>query len=154
MKRIFLLSFVLVSLILPEVVWADLYMPFMEYNPFLFLAIIVLEMLILYWVLGKLLKYPIKIWKIILAVFSANLITYFLGGFVYLLYWRRTSTVLQMEFLVLITSFIVTILVEWLILILFFKTVRKKDLLAASFLMNFVSYSILTYFFVQRFLIK
>lgn len=154
MRKYFLFSFIVGLLMLPEIARADGYMPFMNYDPFLFLAIIVLEMFVLYLTLGKLLKYRIRIWKIIVSVLLANIVTYILGAFIFMLFWGKSLNVLQMESLVFVTSFFVTIFVEWLVLLLFFKSVRKKDLLISSLLMNFVSYMILAYFFVQRFIIQ
>ncbi|MCX6744740.1 MAG: hypothetical protein NTX82_04415 [Candidatus Parcubacteria bacterium] len=154
MKKYFLFSFIVVLLMLPEIARADGYMPFMNYDPFLFFAIIVLEMFVLYLTLGKLLKYQIRLWKIIVAVLLANIVTYILGALIFMLFWGRSLNVLQMESLVFVTSFFVTILVEWLVLLLFFKSVSKKDLFVSSLLMNFVSYMILAYFFIERFLIK
>lgn len=154
MKKYFLFSFIVGLLMLPEIARADVYMSFMNYNPFLSLVIIVLEMFVLYLILGELLKYQIRIWKIIGAVLLANIVTYLLGAFISMLFWGRSLNILQMESLVFVTSFFATIFVEWLVLLLFFKSVSRKDLFVSSLLMNFASYMILTYFFVERFLIK
>ncbi len=153
MKKSFFIILIATCLLLPEMVYADIYAPFMLLSNTLLFVLFILEVTIVYLIIIKLLNYKIKPWKIILSVFVANLVTYFLGLLILNLYWGKGYSVTEMEYLNLITSFIFSIVFEWLILMLFLKTIKKKELLVVSVFMNFASYTVITYFFVQKYLI-
>jgi len=142
LKRNYFILSILAFLLLPEVVSADVAWPLSIYTIPLIPVIVLIEALIFWSIANKVLKVRIGFWKIILVTLIANIITSLLGTLIPL------SRFTVDNFIWIGVTFVFSVLIEWVIYILFFKKViiKNLDLLAISLAGNAITYALLVLF--------
>lgn len=140
-KNYFVLS-ILVFLLLPEVVSADVAWPLSIYTIPLIPVIVLIEALVFWLIANIVLKDQIGFWKIILVILIANIITSLLGTFIPL------SRFTIDNFIWIGVTFLFSVLIEWVIYLQLFKKIiiKNLDLLAISFVGNAITYTLLVLF--------
>ena len=140
-KNYFVLS-ILVFLLLPEVVSADVAWPLSIYTIPLIPVIVLIEALVFWLIANKVLKVQIGFLKIILVTFIANIITSLLGTFIPLSIFTIDN------FIWVGVTFLFSVLIEWVIYLLLFKKViiKNLELLAISLIGNVITYALLVIF--------
>jgi hypothetical protein len=97
---------------------------------------VILEAVIIYFLLER------EAVKAFVASFSANLITGLLNIIYLFIFWQDVS-IYTRKAVVMTVALFINILVEALVLKLFYKTIDKRKILGVSTLMNLASYGIL-----------
>ena len=97
---------------------------------------VVLEAVIVYFLLER------EAVKAFVASFSANLITGLLNIIYLFIFWQDVS-IFTRKAVVMTVALFINILVEALVLKLFYKTIDNRKILGVSTLMNLASYGIL-----------
>lgn len=133
MKKIFSCLWGLIF-ILP-LVSADIIVPFTTYTGSLFPIIFIAELILFYLLMNKAFNIKTGFWRAALIVFIANLVTSIIGIFIPV--YRNFMTMFWI-------AFILTLVIEYLVLILFFlkREASKLSLFLVNLAMNVLSYSI------------
>jgi len=97
---------------------------------------VILEAVIIYFLLER------EAVKAFVASFSANLITGLLNIIYLFIFWQDVS-IYTRKAVVMTVALLINILVEALVLKLFYKTINNRKILGVSTLMNLASYGIL-----------
>lgn len=141
------LAAIAVLLLMPKLCWGNLIMSFFPDMMLFASPFVILAEAISVWVLINLvLKSKVKIWKIILSIFTANIVTLLLGFLIQrFIFFPAKLRPFQVEFGF---AFIFSAIFEWIIYILCFIETNIKiiDLLKVSFIANVISYEIIAFF--------
>lgn len=139
-KVLFLILFAI--LLLPQLASADVIVPLSFLTIPLIPLIVIIEAVIFWEIVNKIIKVPVGFWKLILVTFIANIVISLLGTLIPI--YKYTS-----ENLIWIgVAFVLSVFIEWGIYIPFFRKVAIKtiDLLRISFIGNLITYAILAFF--------
>ena len=149
----------LIFLLLPVPVLADMLVPF-SYGSAMFLPAVIIIEAFVFWLLSKKIKMKIGIKKIVLVVLIANIVSSLIGViFSYDLYkitnlaLSRPDNIklnLETEYGIFI-YLILTVIIELPLFYIFLrKEYKLKDLITICIILNVVSYAFLTLYFVYR----
>jgi len=152
MNKKYLLLIGLFTIFLPSIASADMMLGMSDDLKRYLLFIILIEIIIFLAVFKKITKSRIKsfLWRIILSVMLANHITYIIGIYIP----SPSESIRLLHFLQIFEimgfSFLISVLLEYLIIILFFikSGVKTVDFLKISFIINLASYIFIFLIFV------
>lgn len=142
MDKKFLLLAILIFLLLPRLVSADIITPLSFMTIPLIPFIIIIEAVAFWLLANKVIKVPIVFWKLILVTLVANIVTSLLGTFIPLYKFAAQNLMF------IGVAFIFSVIIEWGVYIPFFRKINIKilDLLKISFVVNLITYAILAFF--------
>lgn len=151
MDKKFLLLTILTFLLLPQLVSADLFIPLSIVTLPLIPLIILIEASAFWFLANKVVRVPVGFRRLILVTFVANIATSSLGFFIPYYPISPEDFIYPEYWIVIGTTFILSVFIEWGVYTSFFVNIKTRDLLKISFVVNLISYAI-TYPMLASFL--
>ncbi len=136
---------ILIFLLIPKIVLADVAVSVSYTNLTLIPLIILIEAFLFWLLINKIFGFSAGFWKSLLVVLVANIVTSITGTFIEVVSYSFYNNI-TLAFLLL--TFAMSVVIEWGIYLPFFRKnhIRKTNLLKLSIMVNAVSYAIIFFF--------